>query len=82
MSNSKDCLIDFNGKVIRSSYDKILTRIPDEDGCYFVCNIVNGVKRIGWVNRFGEEKIPCKYDSITNAGRSRLWCVLNGKKKL
>lgn len=82
MSNSKDCLIDFNGKVIRSSYDKILTRIPDEDGCYFVCNIVNGVKRIGWVNRFGEEKIPCKYDSITNAGRSRLWCVLNGKKAL
>lgn len=78
----KCCIIDFNGTLL-GQYDvnfNILS-FGDVDG-YFVANKENGVAKCGWVNRYGKEIIPCKYERVTYADTHLLWCNLYGKNAL
>ena len=78
----KCCIIDFNGNLL-GQYDinfNILS-FGNVNG-FFVANKENDVAKCGWVNKYGKEIIPCKYDRVSSADTHLLWCDLYGKKAL
>lgn len=80
--DGKCCIIDFEGNLL-GEYDVNFNILSFEsvDG-FFIANKENDVAKCGWVNRFGKEIIPCKYDKVSSAGPHLLWCCLYGQYAL
>ena len=84
-ANTRDfkyCLIDFYGKLL-GQYDYSTTTPWSESlNGFFVANKCNGVTKRGWVNKYGKEIIPCKFDCVSYADTHLLWCNINSKNAL